>query len=103
MVPAVDTAFRAPSTQHLCDPAPRPLVRSARELEVKHTFPGEHAQEPVPLQGWSANHRISQFYVLFAFWMIIGKSHFLSLGIISLCLIVAGGAVAQPEADVLHF
>lgn len=52
--------------------------------------------------GWTLNYEM-QFYVMFAFWMIIGKSHCVGVAIISLCLIVAAGAVMQPEADVLYF
>jgi peptidoglycan/LPS O-acetylase OafA/YrhL len=52
--------------------------------------------------GWTLNYEI-EFYVLFAFWMIIGKARCVGLAVASLCLIVIAGAVIAPTEGVLYF
>lgn len=52
--------------------------------------------------GWTLNYEI-EFYVLFAFWMIVGKGRCVALAIASLCLIVAAGTVLAPTDGALYF
>ena len=52
--------------------------------------------------GWTLNYEI-EFYVLFAFWMIVGKARCVGLAIASLCLIVVFGTLFEPTDGVLYF
>jgi peptidoglycan/LPS O-acetylase OafA/YrhL len=71
-------------------------------LFIPHDRSGTGEYYPLCDLGWTLNYEI-EFYVLFAFWMIIGKARCVGLAIASLCLIVVAGALLAPPGGVLYF